>query len=277
MKILISTKFIISFLCLGMISLYANSSCYDIYKSSSKPKSDINRAIFVLIDETTLFNESLQQQIIKNTLSKISPANYIYVAKFSAFIDNHYNEKIFEFKVDTPLTSDERYYERKDILAKIDKCLKDQHNYVTNQIVQSINKSFLKPDENISKSDILYALKDFGENVISKVKANEKTIILASDMLENSTISSFYSKNTTKLVKEEDELKKVEKSDLFSNFDNSNIYVIGTGIISSKDNNKTYRDPKILGSLKNFWTKYFEKSNGNLIEMGQPSLKNEIE
>lgn len=79
MKILISTKFIISFLCLGMISLYANSSCYDIYKSSSKTKSDINRAIFVLIDETTLFNESLQQQIIKNTLSKISPTPKLYL------------------------------------------------------------------------------------------------------------------------------------------------------------------------------------------------------
>ena len=51
---------------------------------------------------------------------------------------------------------------------------------------------------------------------------------------------------------------------------------MGTGLISSKDNNKTYRDPKILASLKDFWTKYFVKSNGNLVEMGQPALKNEI-
>lgn len=276
MKVTKAIRFLILFLFLGMVSLYANSSCYDIYKSSAKPKTDINRAIFVLIDETTLFNDSLQQQIIKNTLSKISPANYIYIAKFSAFIDNHYNERVFEFRIDTPLTSDERYYERKDILAKIDKCIKDQHNYVATQIVQSINKSFLKPDENISKSDILYALKDFGENVISKIDAKEKTIILASDMLENSTITSFYSRNTTKLIKQEDELKKVEKSDLFSNFDNSKVYIIGTGIVSSKENNKAYRDPKILGSLKSFWSKYFDKSNGNLVEMGQPALKNEI-
>lgn len=265
-----------SFLFFGMVSLYGSSSCYDIYKSSTKPKVTIERAIFVLIDETTLFNDSLQEQIIKNTLSKISPANYIYIGKFSAFIENHYNEKVFEFRIDTPLTSDERYYERKDTLAKIDKCLKDQQTYVATQIIQSINKSFLKPNEDIPKSDILYALKDFGENVIVKVDAKEKIIILASDMLENSTITSFYSKGGTKLIKSEEELNKIEKSNLFSNFDNSKIYVIGTGLISSK-NNKSYRDPKILSSLKDLWFKYFTKSNGNLIEMGQPALKNEIE
>ena len=267
----------ISFLFLGMMSLYADStSCYDIYKSSVKPNVAIERAVFVLVDETTIFNEKLQEQIIKNTLSKIAPANYIYIGKFSAFIDNHYNEKMFEFKIDTPLSSDQRYYERKDTLAKIDKCLKDQQGYVSGQIVQSIKKSFLNPNDDIAKSDVLYALQDFGQNVISQVEAKEKIVILASDMLENSTITSFYTKGATRLIQPETELNKIEKSNLFSNFDNSKIYVIGTGLISSKDNNKTYRDPKILASLKDFWTKYFVKSNGNLVEMGQPALKNDI-
>ena len=266
-----------SFLFLGMMSLYADStSCYDIYKSSVKPNVAIERAVFVLVDETTIFNEKLQEQIIKNTLSKIAPANYIYIGKFSAFIDNHYNEKMFEFKIDTPLSSDQRYYERKDTLAKIDKCLKDQQGYVSGQIVQSIKKSFLNPNDDIAKSDVLYALQDFGQNVISQVEAKEKIVILASDMLENSTITTFYAKGATRLIQLETELNKIEKSNLFSNFDNSKIYVIGTGLISSKDNSKTYRDPKILASLKDFWTKYFVKSNGNLVEMGQPALKNDI-
>lgn len=266
----------ILFLFLGMVSLWADSSCYDIYKTSKKPDVGVERAVFVLIDETTLFNQSLQEQIIKNTLSKIAPANYIYIGKFSAFIDNHYNEKIFEFKLDIPMSSDERYYERKDTLSKVDKCLKDQEKYVAKQVVDGIEKSFLKPDDNISKSDILYALKDFGENVISKVEAKEKIVILASDMLENSTITSFYSKGTTKFIKSEEELKKIEKANLLSSFDNSKIYIIGAGLISTKNNNKTYRDPKILTSLKDFWTEYFNKSKGEIIEMGQPALKNLI-
>ena len=261
---------------LAFLSLNANSSCYEIYKTEAKADTKIDKAIFVLIDETTFFNDSLQEQILKNSIKHIEAGNYIYIAKFSAFIGNHYNEKVFDFKLDKPLDEKQRYNERKDSLKKIDKCLKDQQGYVAGQIVQSIKKSFLNPNDDIAKSDVLYALQDFGQNVISQVEAKEKIVILASDMLENSTITSFYAKGATRLIQPETELNKIEKSNLFSNFDNSEIYVIGTGLISSKDNNKTYRDPKILASLKDFWTKYFVKSNGNLVEMGQPALKNEI-
>ncbi len=53
------------------------------------------------------------------------------------------------------------------------------------------------------------------------------------------------------------------------------MYVVGTGIVTGK-NSTTYRDPKILISLKNFWEEYFSKSNANLVELGQPALKNDI-
>lgn len=263
------------FLGLSFIYLSANSSCYDIYKSESKPDAKINKAIFVLIDETTFFNANLQEQILKNSIKYIEPGNYIYVAKFSAFIGNHYNEKVFDFNVDKPLDEKQRYNERKDSLKKIDKCLKDQIGFAKAQTIDNIKKSFLKPDENIAKSDIFYALEDFGKNVISQIEADEKIVILASDLLENSTISSFYSKGTTRLIDSKKELQIVEKNNLFSDFGNSSLYVIGTGIVTGK-NSKTYRDPKILMSLKSFWEEYFKNSNANLVELGQPALKNDL-
>ncbi len=262
-------------LALSFVSLSANSSCYEIYKSEAKANTSIDKAVFILIDETTFFNDSLQEQILKNSIKHIGAGNYVYVAKFSAFIGNHYNEKVFDFKLDKPLDEKQRYNERKDSLKKIDKCLKDQVGFARSQTVESIKKSFLKPDENIAKSDIYYALEDFGKNVISKIEADEKIVILASDLLENSTISSFYSKGTTRLLDSTKELQIVEKSNLFSDFGGSSLYIIGAGIVTRK-NSTTYRDPKILISLKNFWEEYFKKSNANLIEFGQPALKNEI-
>lgn len=260
---------------LAFLSLNANSSCYDIYKTEAKGDMKIDKAIFILIDETTSFNQSLQEQILKNSIKHIGAGNYIYVAKFSAFIGNHYNEKVFDFKLDKPLDEKQRYNERKDSLKKIDKCMKDQVGFAKNQTVKSIQESFLKPDENIAKSDIFYALEDFGKNVISQIEADEKIVILASDLLENSTISSFYSKGTVRLIDIKKELQTVEKNNLFSDFGNSSLYVIGAGIVTG-ENSKTYRDPKILMSLKSFWEQYFKNSNANLIEFGQPSLKNEI-
>lgn len=253
----------------------ASNSCYDIYKIGAKADTSINKAIFVLIDETTFFDKNLQEQILINSIKHINEGNYIYVAKFSAFIGNHYNEKVFEFKLDRPLNEEQRYNERKDNLKKLDKCLRDQINFVQAQTVSSIENSFLKPDENIAKSDIFYALADFGKNVISNIQANEKIVILASDLLENSTISSFYLKGTTRLIDVKKELQKVEKNNLFSDFGGSSLYVIGTGIVTGK-NSTTYRDPKILSSLKKFWQEYFLKSNANLVEIGQPALKNNI-
>lgn len=263
------------FTALAFVSLNANSSCYDIYKTEAKGDTKINKAIFVLIDETTFFNENLQEQILKNSIKHIEAGNYIYVAKFSAFIGNHYNEKVFDFKLDKPLDEKQRYNERKDSLKKIDKCMKDQVGFAKFQTLENIKKSFLKPDENIAKSDIFYALEDFGENVISKIEADEKIVILASDLLENSTISSFYSKGIARLIDPKKEIQIVEKNNLISDFGKASLYVVGTGIVTGK-NSTTYRDPKILISLKSFWEEYFTKSNANLVELGQPALKNDI-
>ena len=55
---------------LTFLSLNANSSCYDIYKTEAKADTKIDKAIFVLIDETTFFNNSLQEQILKNSIKK---------------------------------------------------------------------------------------------------------------------------------------------------------------------------------------------------------------
>lgn len=263
-------------LLIGFFSyLQASNSCYDIYKVDVASDTSINKAIFILIDETTFFDKNLQEQILRNSIKYINEGNYIYVAKFSAFIGNHYNEKVFEFKLDKPLSEKQRYNVRKDSLKKLDKCLKDQITFVQSQTVASIENSFLKPDENIAKSDIFYALNDFGKNVISNTQADEKIVILASDLLENSTISSFYSKGTARLIDVKKELQLVEKNNLFSDFGGADLYVVGTGIVTGK-NSTAYRDPKILSSLKNFWEEYFSRSNANLIELGQPALKNNI-
>ena len=53
---------------LAFLSLNANNSCYDIYKTEAKADTKIDKAIFVLIDETTFFNNSLQEQILKNSI-----------------------------------------------------------------------------------------------------------------------------------------------------------------------------------------------------------------
>lgn len=260
--------FILSIFCLNLLAM---PSCYEIYKIEKE--KNIDKAIFVLVDETTLFSEPLKEQIISNSLSLIEAKNYIFVAKFSAFLDNKYNEVLFDFALDEKLSEDERYDLNKNTLAKIDKCLIDQINFVRKNVNTNINNGFLKKGENIAKSDIFYALKDFSNNSISIVNAKEKIIILASDMLENSAITSFYAKGGPRQINIKKEIKILQDNNLVANFDGAKIYIIGAGLTDSK---KSYVNPKILNSLSEFWREYFELSNGELIEFGTPALKRKI-
>ena len=254
---------------------FANS-CYDFAKIDTKPIKLIDTALFILVDETTLFNKDIQQQIIKNSVSQIGQGSYTYIARFSAFVNGYYNEKVFDFKMDYPLTTDVRYDIRKSKLKKLDKCLIEQKNFVNLKIQDTVSKIFLKKGESIPKSDILFAFQDFS-NVISETPANRKIILIASDMLENSVISSFYKNGSLRKVNSKKELKKVEEEDLFGDFGGAEIYVIGAGITNSMSSQSSYKDPRKLLSLKKFWTNYFKKSNAKLIEMGQPSLNKKIQ
>jgi len=268
-------KLITSLLLLLATASFA-SSCYDYANIKDKPNKPINTALFVLIDQTTLFNKDIKQQILINASSQINEGNLIYIARFSAFVNGYYNEKIFDLKMDYSLNSDQRYNIKKSKLKKLDKCLKDQENFVKYRINNTIKKVFLKKGEDIPKSDILFAFKDFS-NVISETQAKRKIVLIASDMLENSIISSFYKSGTLRKISSKSELKKVEVEELFGDFGGAEIYIIGAGITHSNILTSTYKDPRKLLSLKDFWTQYFKKSNGELIEMGQPVLKKMIQ
>ena len=82
--------------CVFCAVAFCAPSCYDANKIE-KPTLAEEKAIFVLIDETTLFDESLKEQIINNTLRFAKQGNHIFIAKFSAFLHDRYNEVLFDF------------------------------------------------------------------------------------------------------------------------------------------------------------------------------------
>ncbi len=192
---------------------FAVPSCYELNKIPHEQST--NEALFVLIDETTPFGEPLKKQVVNNALKFATPGNRIVVAKFSAFLDGRYNEILFDFTLDTPMGDDERYNTNKNVLAKFDKCLKDQLGYVKKSVASAINGAFLKEGDSVAKSDIFYALQDFGKNSIAPTQAEKKTIILASDMLENSSITSFYAKGAPRKIDAKKELATLEKNRAF--------------------------------------------------------------
>ena len=122
-------------------------------------------------------------------------------------------------------------------------------------------------------SDIIKSLNDISKHIIQPSKAKKKVILLVSDMIEHSSITTFYTKGLLKKVNTDSEMAKVKSSGHLANFTGADVYVLGAGIIGKKG----YRDSKTLKMLTSFWESYFSSTHANLKEFGTPMLLEDIE
>lgn len=246
------------------------NSCYEIYELDDE--NELESAVFILLDETAYFDNISIDQISEGVRNLVDKNTYFYIAKFSAFIDGFYNQKIFDIKVEDNLPKEIEYKTSKSKLNKFKKCLRDQKPYAKKMISSKILEVLQNNELEIPKSEIVNGLKDYSE-VIKRNKAKDKIVIIASDMLENSDLTSFYSKGALRNLDFKKELEKVEKAGLFSDFGGARVFVIGAGLTKDKNG---YKNSKTLENFKDFWQSFFKNSNANLVEFGMPTLKGDI-
>ncbi len=165
-------------------------------------------------------------------------------------------------------------------LQKFDACMKGQYNYGLKLALDSVGKALQASSADLAKSDIISSLTEIS-HLVKENPVKNKQILIVSDMLENSTISSFYAKNAVRKVDAVKELKTVEGNSLLGDFAGAGVYIMGAGMMSeqkdAKGKNVQYRDPKTLAALKQFWEGYFSRSNAKLEEFGAPELLSPIQ
>jgi hypothetical protein len=242
-----------------------------------KPK----REFFWILDETTPFSREMFKDMYELSKKQLAPGDAIYIASFS------YNGKdngvsrflkpLFEYKLDLPID------EKKDAklstlighedLRKYDQCLANQKGYVEKKIGLYAKGVMDGYSPTISKSEILYSLKEISVRV-NQSKAKERVILLSSDMLENSAVTSFYKNNIPKKINPQSEWANADVKSMIGDFGGAKVYVYGAGIVGSDVNTKDgaiSRDPQTIMALQAFWTQYFKASNATLIAFGHPT------
>jgi len=127
-------------------------------------------------------------------------------------------------------------------------------------------------NKKLPHSDIVKSLNDISEHIIKPSSARKKVVLIVSDMIEHSSITTFYSKGSIKKINTDSEMAKVKKSGYMADFDASSVYVIGAGMVGKN----SYRDSKTLKSLTDFWTSYFNSSNAKLKAIGTPMLLEDL-
>ena len=238
----------------------------------------VDTELFVIIDQTTVFDTGLKQSVANNIKPFIKPGNVISVTQFSAFTRGHYTDVMTSVSLDNELAQHDRDDVSKPVLAKFDQCEKSQLRLAGQVIGRALKSAFGESSNSIDKSDVLSSLKDISLRV-KRSAAKRKIVLLASDMLENSSISSFYAKQAVRLIDPAKELELVKKNGVYGDFGKADIYVIGAGLLAEDKqvSKSVYRSPQVIGALRSFWTQWFDQSNARLMDFGAPALLNQID
>ncbi len=246
-------------------------SCFEIVKLAA-PKSEVKREIFVVIDQTAPVDDAQQRGLITSVLANLAPATAVTVITFSAFTGDHYADVKFSGMRDRRLSDSERDNTPGKVLKDYDACIAQQIESMNGKIGDAMRSGYAKPSDTIAPSDILATLKDISGKIVARSPAPHKDVLVISDMLENSAISSFYDKNNLRLIDAQAEMQKAAGS--IGNFGGAKIYVAGAGsiVMTGRKPTEADHDPKTLDALEAFWRDYFTKSNAELVVFGKPGL-----
>ncbi len=267
----------VSFGCLAAAPQNQIPSCYIANKITTYASS-VDQQFFILLDQTVLLDAYLQKALADSARSVLTPGTAFTILRFSAFSQGRYLDVVAAGVLEKPIPDKERDSISVKALKLFDACMKGQQEYGVKLALAAIGDTIQQSSSDLAKSDVIGSLTETSR--IVKVSQTPRRIVLVvSDMLENSSISSFYANNSVRKIDPVKELKAVEANSLFGDFGGASVFVMGAGLIpedlpgnGSKKVKIQYRDPKTLIALKQFWSDYFVRSNAKLEEFGMPAL-----
>jgi hypothetical protein len=264
-----------STLLLGAPALHAAErndlpSCYDFAKLSQHRPAPSGRELVIIVDETVQLPKDLKESTYSHALRFVKPGDSVRLYQFSAYLPGNYMKLQYAGQLEGALNDKVRDDIGMNSLRQLDGCLAKQADFFRKALGQKLVESFAKPGEDIAKSEIFFSLKQIGED-IAKRPADDKVVLLVSDMLENSDFGSFYSNNQIRAIDPALELKKVEQKNLFADLGGAKVYVMAAGLVPNAVKNG-YRSGSTVQKLETFWRDYLTHSNAQLVSFGAPSL-----
>jgi hypothetical protein len=192
-------------------------------------------------------------------------------------MNGRYAAATYRMRIAAPLEESVRRVMRKDQLRNFDTCQDVVILKARGQLKAALEAYFAKSSSKIAKSAILATIKEVGDQVFPTLAGRSRRLVLVSDMLENSDVSSFYSSGSVRPVDPAPEMASVVRKQLLTDLRGASVFVIGAGLTPPDEKaGAAYRSTAVMGPLKEFWRTYFERSNGRLSEFGQPLLLNNL-
>jgi len=247
-------------------------SCYKALQMDN-PDTDIKKELFILVDQTTQLDRKLMIYTYKNMMKFIKNGYAVTIASFSSNSNGKYTDVAYSGTLENLLPQSAKHEIAKKKLRKYQGCMNGQYKYAKKKATKALVAVLKGANRKLPHSDILKSLNDIAKHIIKPSRAKEKVVLLVSDMMEHSSITSFYARGSLKRIHTKKEMAKLKKSGYTADFGGARVYVIGTGMAGKN----SYRDSKTLKALTSFWEAYFNSSNARLQAIGTPMLLEDIE
>ena len=250
-------------------------SCYAANKLQANAPATTTE-LFVLVDQTTPLDATLQASVRDNVGRLITPGHAYTIASFSSFGQGQYLQVLSAGTLEQPLPGSQRDSIGARVLQSFDACMKGQADFGRRTAAAALHKALSGLNPDFAKSDVMGSIKAISARVRSS-QANHNIVFLVSDMLEHSGISSFYASKNVRRLDVATELKKAEAAQMFGDLAGARVFVLGAGLVQSSSaagtqDSGVYRDPQTMNALRQFWTQYVERSQGKLEQFGAPAL-----
>src|SRR5439155_15106927 len=97
--------------------------------------------------------------------------------------------------------------------------------------VKAVQTTLEQSTSSLKRSEIISSLAEISR-VVKSSTAEKRAVLVVSDMIEHSSVTSFYGGgNSLRHIDPVKELKTAETRGLIGNFDGAAIYVLGAGIL----------------------------------------------
>lgn len=275
MKLLKTITLVISVFVSGFLAAAQPNdvpSCYDATSLNQYKPEVANRQLIIIVDQTAELDEKLKKTVHDQVEQFILPGDQIQVVAFSANAKGKYTEMLYNGIFDAPLPARTRNSIGKTTLNRFDACMQAQPQAKA-KLHRKLREAFGDQTQTFPKTELIGSLLQVGSNVIASSSSDRKVILIVSDMLENSSITSFYANNNVRQIDPNVELQKTTNSGINGDLGGADIYVIGAGFVGK---GMAYSSQLALDNLETFWRELFRKHNGTLQQFGKPQLLSTI-
>ena len=251
-------------------------SCYDLVDTGDAALRPVapKRELFVLIDQTTAFDDRLVGNIQKAVADYLGDEPVaVRVASFSALSQGNYTTFEYAGEAEREPTDTMRGKTGMRALEKLERCLAEQHGELSRQVETAVDGAVKRGSGDFQNSEIMASLAQLSD-AVRQSKASDKMVLVASDMLENSSAASFYAHSNIRMIDWQAELQKAASQRLLGDFGGAQVAVIGAGLLPADARTQDVRNTEALNNLRTFWENWFTNSKAELDDThyGQPDL-----